>query len=126
MDGDSLLTVALAPSIGVFVADGLELSLETSVGIVSGGGQTVVTLAALTGLSYNFDVNGAAYPFLGMVGGVVRLPEDIVRGVIGAELGVKVPIGGGGLISPRIQLLAVPTDPLILTLGAQLGVAIFF
>ena len=125
-EGESLVTLSLAPSLGYFVADGVELNLAPELSLASSDGDTEVVLSLLAGPSYNFVTDGSVVPFLGVSGGFIKFPDADPRGLLGVELGLKVPVGSGGLLRPQLRLLVMTGEPTIVRLGALAGVGIFF
>lgn len=125
-EGESLVTLSLAPSLGYFVADGVELSVAPELGVTSSDGDTDVVLSLLAGPSYHFATGDSVVPFIGASAGFIKFPDADPRGLLGIELGLKVPVGGGGLVRPQLRLLVMTGEPTIVRLGALAGVGIFF
>jgi hypothetical protein len=134
-----LVTFSLQPNVGYFVAKGVELSLSPGLTLTAGDIDTYA-LFLLAGASYNFDLSSDAYPFFGLVGGLMRgavasrgpvtfaTPGGgAALGVVGFEAGVKITLGHAALLRPQIQFLAIPAlDDSAINVAAQMGAGIYF
>lgn len=134
-----IVTFSIQPNVGYFVAKGLELSVSPGLTLTAGD-IDAYALFLLLGPSYNFDLGGEVFPFIGLVGGLTRgstaafgavqlanSADGTAYGVVGLEAGVKIPIGRGGLLRPQFQMLFIPAlDGVELQVAAQVGAGVYF
>lgn len=123
-------TAGVTGNIGVFVVDGLELSLLTNVtytrastirpkdlllGVDSLGDDKATALGyAVFEPSYHLRASARAFPFIGVGVGVAYAKPDGVDGKVGVaiapRLGVNVVAGRSGVFTPSINLLYTTAD----------------
>ncbi len=94
----------IAPSVGYFVVDNIELTLFPELRIVNVDGQTDVTVGAMLEPSYHVPFSDRLYGFLG-VGFGLRYAEDPgVDFALRPRLGMDIMVGRSGILKPAAFL----------------------
>jgi len=116
---DGIHSVAVTPSIGYFVAEGLEIVANPlGFSFWKGSSTTVIDLRLLGGLAYNIRAQPGIYPFLeGLAGLTLRSVESggaktTVSGFSwGGRGGVKFAVTSHGMVNVGIQYLQITLNP---------------
>ena len=99
------------PFIGYFVADGLEIGVNPlGLATTSFSGNSFTQIMIFAAPSYNFKTGGIGYPFVeGLVGYTSQsgVGESLGGFSWGARGGVKLAVGGNGLLNIAMQYLQV-------------------
>jgi hypothetical protein len=97
-------TFRIAPSVGYFIVDNIELTLFPELGILKVEDETDVTFGAMLEPSYHLPVSDSLYGFLG-VGFGLRYAEDPgVDFALRPKLGMDFMIGRSGILKPAVFL----------------------
>ena len=101
--GDGFSTVNVAPSIGWFVADNLQLSAIMDVAHVSTEGEDATVVTALAEPSYHLPFSRGIFGFLGLgIGG--SYVSDLGGGfAMAPRLGANFTVGRSGLLTPSVS-----------------------
>jgi hypothetical protein len=126
---DNYTRFQLAPSIGYFIVDNVQLSLLGQwnyfrVGGVNGNGRTSATeLAALVEPSYHLPFNNWAFGFLGVGAGLSYLTDADVGFAFQPRIGANFLVGRSGILTPSFNVRYSTTDALRTEVGTLLAVS---
>jgi hypothetical protein len=97
-------TFRIAPSVGYFVVDNIELTLFPDLTIGNISGETDVTIGAMLEPSYHMPFNDDLFGFLG-VGFGIRYAEDPgVDFALRPRIGMDIMVGRSGILKPAAFL----------------------
>jgi hypothetical protein len=101
--GDGFSTVNVAPSIGWFVADNLQISAILDIASVDAGDESATVVSALAEPSYHLPFTRGIFGFLGLgVGG--SYVTDLGGGfAMAPRLGANFTVGRSGLLTPSVS-----------------------
>jgi hypothetical protein len=101
--GDGFSTVNVAPSIGWFVADNLQVSAILDIASVSAGDEDATVVTALAEPSYHLPFTRGIFGFLGVgLGG--SYVSDLGGGfAMAPRLGANFTVGRSGLLTPSVS-----------------------
>jgi hypothetical protein len=95
--------VNVAPSIGWFVADNLELSGILSVSNIKAGSESSTVFSALVEPSYHLPFNRTTFAFLGMGIGYAHI-TDVGGGLaVAPRIGANFLVGRSGVLTPSLS-----------------------
>lgn len=102
LSGD-LRNITLAPSIGWFIAESLELSVIASVTNVKADETSATMWAMLAEPSYHLPFNPISYGFIGM--GVGAAYEEVLGAglAVAPRVGANFLVGASGVLTPSLQ-----------------------
>jgi hypothetical protein len=118
----------LSPSIGVFVLEGVELSLLTALNYFRIGatatkpGTSATELKALVEPSFHLPLSAEAYGFLGLGAGVGYFTGQSAGLALQPRVGVNFLIGRSGVLTPSLNVAYSTVDALRTPAGTVLGV----
>lgn len=96
-------TLSIAPQIGWFFSDNMELSAVFSLTNVEADEQSATTYAAIAEPAYHVPIGGSAFGFLGMGVGAAYIDTIGLGLAIVPRLGAKIRIGEKGVLVPSLQ-----------------------
>lgn len=104
--------ISIAPSIGWFFADNLQLSVIASVGNVKSGGSSSTLVSGFVEPSYHLPFNRTTFGFLGLGVGASHVSAFGTGFAIAPRLGANFLIGRSGILTPSIsyEYTTVDTD----------------
>jgi opacity protein-like surface antigen len=116
---DGVHSVAVMPSLGYFVAEGIEIVANPlGFSLWKGGSTTVIDMRLLGGVAYNAKVQPGIYPFLEGLAGLTLRSYDAdgakttVSGFSwGGRGGVKFAVTSHGMLNVGIQYLQIALTP---------------
>jgi hypothetical protein len=95
--------INVAPSIGWFVADNLELSAIMSVSNIKAGEESATVFSGLIEPSYHIPFNRTTFGFLGMGIGAAYI-NDLGAGLaVAPRIGANVLVGRSGVLTPSLS-----------------------
>jgi hypothetical protein len=95
--------VNIAPSIGWFVADNLQLSGILSMSNIKAGSESATIWSALVEPSYNLPFNRTTFGFVGMGIGAAYVSELGGGLAVAPRIGAKFLVGRSGLLTPSLS-----------------------
>jgi hypothetical protein len=111
--GDAFTTFSVQPYIGYFVTDKFELGVNPlGITYMSQGSSNATQIGIFLAPSYNFTTtSGNLFPFIeGLIGYTSQTSTgstDLSGLSYGGRAGIKVPVGGSGLLNIGVQYLMI-------------------
>jgi hypothetical protein len=103
MIAPSFRNVNVAPSIGWFVADNLELSAIMGVTNIKAGDQSATVWSALVEPSYHLPFNRSLFGFVGMGIGAAYVSELGTGLAVAPRIGANFLVGRSGILTPSLS-----------------------
>lgn len=95
--------VNVAPTIGWFVADNLELSAILGVSNIKAGDESATVWSALVEPSYHLPFNRTTFGFLGIGVGAAYVSEIGTGLAVAPRIGANVLVGRSGVLTPSLS-----------------------
>ena len=118
-----LTQVNIAPSIGWFVADNLELTGILDFAYAKAGDATGTIFTALVEPSYHLPFNRTTFGFLGMGVGVSYIDGPGAGFAVAPRLGANVMVGRSGILTPSLSWQYTTHDTMNTSQGSLLVVS---
>nr|MBA3455240.1 hypothetical protein [Deltaproteobacteria bacterium] len=102
----------IAPSIGWFVADNLELSAILSISNIKAGGSSTTLWSAIFEPSYHVPFNRSMFAFAGMGLGASHVSNLGTGFAVAPRVGMNFMVGRSGVLTPSLsyQYTTIDTD----------------
>ncbi|HEX2686514.1 MAG TPA: hypothetical protein VHN14_07845 [Kofleriaceae bacterium] len=95
--------VNIAPSLGWFVADNLELSTILGVSNIKAGNESATVWSALLEPSYHLPFNRTTFGFVGLGVGAAYVSQLGTGFAIAPRLGANLTVGRSGILTPSLS-----------------------
>lgn len=134
LGGSGGLTIAnkfnrfeLSPSVGLFIADNLELSLissfsRSSIDIAGGKSVTATEFKLLLEPSYHLPFSETLFGFFGLGAGVSYLSGQDTGFALQPRIGLNILIGRSGILTPSLNVAYSTVDAINTPSGTVVGV----